>query len=43
MKPKTVARNEMESGFKEKQRIVLTHIVPPQGKLEKGKLKDGIC
>ena len=34
MKPKTVARNEVESGFKESASMTQIHVVSPQGKLK---------
>ena len=34
MKPKTVARNEVESGFKKSTSMIQIHVVSPQGKLE---------
>ena len=44
MKPKTVARNEVESGFKESASMTQIHVVSPQGKLEIRKaLNEGIC
>ena len=44
MKPKTVARNEVESGFKESASMTQIHAVSPQGKLEIRKaLNEGIC
>ena len=44
MKPKTVARNEVESGFKESASMTQIHVVSPQGKLEIRKaLNEVIC
>ena len=34
MKPKTVARNEVESGFKESTSMTQIHVVSPQGKIK---------
>ena len=34
MRSKTVARNEVESGFKEGTSMVKIHVVSPQGKLK---------
>lgn len=34
MKPKIVARNEVESGFKENTSLIQIHVVSPQGKLK---------
>lgn len=34
-KPKTVARNEVESGFKKETSWFQRHIVSPQGKIKK--------
>ena len=34
MRPKTVARNEVESGYKESTAMSQNHVVPPQGKLK---------
>ena len=35
MKPKTVARNGVESGFKTRMLTTQNHVVSPQGKLKK--------
>jgi len=35
MKPKTVARNEVESGFKKGTSKFQMHVVSPQGKIKK--------
>ena len=34
MKPKTVARNEVESGFKESTSMTQIHVISPQGKIK---------
>ena len=34
MRPKTVARNEVESGYKKSTAISQSHVISPQGKIK---------